>query len=82
MTSNMLQVHKWQTGRSQANILNYSAEMAGETTKEDPNGQEHVESVFCQGAGCMIGLVIVLVAAPAAILVGSLAICWWCERKR
>ncbi|TRZ15268.1 hypothetical protein HGM15179_011841 [Zosterops borbonicus] len=58
------------------------SEMAGETTKEDSNGHEHVESIFCQGAGCMIGIVIVLVAAPAAMLMGSLAICWWCERKR
>ncbi|RMC06376.1 hypothetical protein DUI87_15809 [Hirundo rustica rustica] len=59
-----------------------STEMAEEVTKQDPNGHEHIESIFCRGAGCMIGLVIVLVAVPAGILMGSLAICWWCERKR
>lgn len=56
--------------------------MAEETTKQAPNGQEHIESIFCRGAGCMIGVVIVLVAVPAGILMGSLAICWWCQRKR
>ncbi|KAJ7408332.1 hypothetical protein WISP_121722 [Willisornis vidua] len=41
-----------------------------------------IESIFCQGAGCMIGIVIVLVAVPVGILLCTVAICWWCERKR
>lgn len=65
---------------SQADSKN--SEKAGETPKEVPIAHEHIESIFCHGIGCMIGIMTILVAVPAAIMLCSLAICWWCERRR
>ncbi|KAJ7396536.1 hypothetical protein BTVI_144335 [Pitangus sulphuratus] len=58
------------------------SEVTVATTTHVPKPEEHIESMFCRGAGCMIGIVIVLVAVPVGILLCTAAICWWCDRKR